>query len=315
MKSNTTTVLANGAVSAAVAVLISASLLGACSDSDDKEKASTIPDGMGTIGSTDDNTSGQNAGDSTMPRSFINNGYYLTTMQEFESDGSLRSTETHVIDYIANTITQTSTSEFEQILDGIYTYNEQGDIASISYYADIPGETQDPDTGLVETGRSTAIYENDRMISLFNEQLFGNESDSTIAFTYNPDGTLLRSETTLNDGTGTDSQDYTYNNGQLVSIRETDVELPGVVINHIFAMDTEGRLASKTTTNDTSGAEGIFAGNLAGSVETYSYDSDGNLAEIAYSTPEGTQTGREAYTYERADEPVFNFSNLALFYQ
>lgn len=137
----------------------------------------------------------------------------------------------------------------------------------------------------------------------------GREKDYEIVITYDGEGRPSRSVRRFVGTDDLEEQQYNYENGVLVSITGTDIELDGVTVTETITRDEQERVSIVETRYESMGA---FSSTQR---VVYSYDQNGNISEMSVQDGDGGVIFREVYTYQAIQEPVFNLINFDIYFQ
>ena len=269
---------------------------------------STTTDSNATTGS---DTAAEDSPASLRARAAINNGYYLSRRDDYGSDGVLLGGATYTLKASENLI-EMRDLEDESIVDSVYRYDDIGNLTSISFlsYDDFLAPIGD------EIGTVNFEQENGALQVIDVDYFVGAELDYQIVYTYDDEGRPLSSVRRFVGTDESEVQQFNYENGVLVSITGTDVELEGVTVTETIIRDEQGRVSRVETRYEP--MNGVSTPNvvyIAPSDVVYSYDQNGNVSEMSILESDGAVGFREVYTYQAIQEPLFNLINFDIYFQ
>lgn len=279
---------------------VSLLFISACS-SDDDDSAPISMDADSDSVNADSNDSAA----ALLARGFINNGFYLSSLEYFGADGSSSDGISFTLNTDENTIEGRGLSD-QSALELLYRYNDDGDLTSLTTFsADALLPATDEVISQLELIRvNGALQEGNLVFS------FGNEEDERSVYVYDSAGRLSGITITLLESNAVEETTFNYVNDLLSSITSNDAEIPGAISTQTISRDSEGRIASVRRVTDT------MSDNIIVSAETmnYLYDENGNISEMQRVGDDGNLISRDVFTYLATDESVFNLINLQLYY-
>lgn len=269
--------------------------ISACS-SDDNDSTSA------PTGSTDSDSNNSPA--ATLARNFVNNGFYLSSTEEFGADGRSFGGTTYTLNTDENII-EARSLENESIVETIFRYNASGDIASVSALS--TSELLAPVGD--EILRSDIEYIDGALHEINVENLVGVEEDYQSIFSYNTDGTISSVNTIRLDTNRTEQSTFNYEEGLLTTITGNETELPSLTFISTISRDNEGRVGTVQTVYESSTNTSIGPMNIV-----YLYDENGNISERQYLSEDGNLNIRDVFTYLPTTENVFNLNNYDIYF-
>ena len=251
------------------------------------------------------NTNTDDAGDpaAVLARAAINNGYYLSRVEEFDFDGSSLGGYSYSLNSAESRIERRDLDNDTEV-DGYFRYNDQGDLTSISFLSTFEALAPLGD----EIHRVDVERSNGRLDAIDVEYMIGNEEDTRTVYMYGDDGRISDITKNYLDSIGTEQQTLTYENGVLVSIVGNDIELPGVTITETVERDAQGRVSVIRPAFNPA-QPGFEVENIV-----FLYDANGNISEEQLQDGQGNVVFREVYTYEATSESVFNLQNYNVYF-
>lgn len=220
-------------------------------------------------------------------RTLIDNGYYNSGYTKYNAAGEVIASRLGSIDYDTNTISYVDALVDGQPVRTTHRYNDQGDLVSAEGFA------EDGTLG------NTVLYDSDENGRLLGWSMSGSTTSTTVL--------------DYNDA------------GQLVT-RTTEISMPDEeTIVYNFSYDASGRLNTKIVDNLASPSPAdrtTFGYNSLGLInviskdidsngdldkyERLTYDEANNLVGVSIFDEAGALDERFEFSYEPADEPLFN---------
>jgi len=242
-----------------------------------------------TLAGCNSSSKSDSDGDEAPARSSVDNGYIVSSLESFDSNGALGASYEYVTDYDENTISTHDVLSPDRPVVILNRYDTKGYLSIVTRYSFSSSEVN-----------ATETYEwdsNGRLKSVTNETPIGTEF---IKFTYDENDRLISRQAQYTDSSDVVTASFSYDeNGNLASLSQTANE-PSFDELSTFTYNEQNQ-----RTGAIFNVDGVVA-----AIRTIQYDLNGNIASIENAGPSGELYDRDVFTYETATEPV---TNLPLF--
>lgn len=222
-------------------------------------------------------------------RSYINNGYYLSSVSVHEPDGQLTDEFSFELDQEDNTLTAAGYGKLH--------YNENGDLTKWLIEFDNGDSRVERVYNRSSNGRLSSVVE---MVG---------EVESRITYGYDDNGLLTTGSATrtLGDDTTLFAQ-YIYEYDESDDLIRYEEYYPADDVRHTvtFSYDSEGYRTGYSY-------DDFSDGSVDGTDEAQ-YDDNGNMIAVLHHDEQGQLVEKTVLAYTQTNEKVFNFNNHERYY-